>query len=135
GLKPFEQMTRVVDLLEHSVYEHGSLRLEGDRISFTLRNPPLRTGAFESIRLLWDGTVVAPATASLAAGSQSPQYLGSISRNAPISLPVGRRSVFSFPRIGEINGEHAVRLELQSVAIPPRVWFEFSDHVQLPAAP
>lgn len=129
GLQPVEELTRVAELLERSVYEVGSLRTDGAEVTFLLRNPPLRTGAFESARLLWDGSLRPIAGAWAAEPAGAPRALESLTRAAPLTLPVGRRTRFGFPAPGDVAGVHRVRLELQSVAIPPRIWFEFSDRV------
>lgn len=130
GLRPLEEMTRVAELLEHSVYEHGSLVRAGAGVSFVLLNPPLRMGAFSRASLTWDGAPVAPECSFVLPGGRGPpRALSDLSRERPLTLPVGERSRFTLEPTTVSEGVHRVRLDLQSVAIPPRVWFEFSDRL------
>ena len=131
GLQPIEELARVAELLEHSVYEPGSLRSNGQEVVFTLRNPPLRTGAFDRARVFFDGALTPAANAWAAGPDGARQPLAALGRDAPLVVPVGRRTHFGFPWDGETGGSRKVRLELHSVAIPPLVWFEFSDHVRV----
>ncbi len=136
GLRPLEEMTRVAELLEHSVYQRGSLSVEAGRVSFVLLNPPLRMGAFSRITLSWDGTPIPPERSSVVVGgSGPPRPLSDLSRERPLVLPVGERTRFWFEPPVVSEGTHAVRLDLQSVAIPPRVWFEFHDRLDGVPAP
>lgn len=135
GLQPVEELTRVAELLEHSVYELGSLRGDGREVRFVLRNPPLRTGAFGSVRLFWDGAPQPTAGAWAAGPDGTRRPLDALRRESPLLLPVGRRTRFGFPFAGPVAGVHRVRLELRSVAIPPTIWMEFSDRLQEEARP
>lgn len=130
GFRPLEEMVRVAELVESSVYEHGSLTTDGTRVRFRLLNPPLRMGAFSRITLRWDGTAVPPSAAQISSeASRPPTRFDEISAEQPISIPVGRRTEIVFRTDQRASGPHRVRLELQSVAIPPAVWLEFSDRL------
>jgi hypothetical protein len=53
-----------------------------------------------------------------------------VTKETPFVLPVGQRTEVR-ATVGDVAaGRHEVRLELQSVAIPPVVWFEFADQVR-----
>ncbi|HTP55263.1 MAG TPA: hypothetical protein VML53_01175 [Thermoplasmata archaeon] len=130
GTRPLEELTRLAELLEHSVYERGSLVASEGSVRFTLLNPPLRMGAFSRIGLAWDGIAVDASQVRIGTDpGGAVRTLASITRDAPATLPIGARSRFSFPVSGPVAGVHAVRLELHSAAIPPTVWLEFSDRV------
>ena len=136
GFQPLEEMVRVAELLEHSVYEKGSLTLLDGHVEFVLLNPPLRMGAFSSIRASMDGTPVPTDRAGvMIEPARTPRKLSTLSRQDPLTLPVGARSRFWLEAAGVGPGDHTIRLELQSVAIPPRVWLEFSDHLAIPPPP
>ena len=138
GVAPLEQITRLAEVIEHTVYEPGSLRAVAGRARFTLLNPPLRMGAFSSATIQWDGEPVDPARCTVETDGVRPaRALSTLSSTAPLGLPVGARSRFAFPVPDPTSGEHRVRLELTSVAIPPRIWLEFADRVaaDVPAEP
>ncbi|HYK94210.1 MAG TPA: hypothetical protein VEY07_09275 [Thermoplasmata archaeon] len=130
GLQPLEEMVRVAELLEHSVYERGSLVRRGSRIEFVLLNPPLRMGAFSSIAARLDDVPVAPEAAFISpGGTGASRAFSTITRDDPLTIPVGVRTRISLEAPQVEPGHRRVRLELHSRAIPPRVWFEFSDHL------
>ena len=130
GVRSLEGLVSVAELLEHSVYEPASLHTVPGGVSFVLRNPPLRMGAFSALRLLWNGSPVPPGACTVLAPPEArPRRFSEIDRSAPITLPIGRRSRF-FAGVVPGEGSQRVRLELQSVAIPPKVWLEFSDEVR-----
>ena len=136
GVRPLEEMTRVAELIEHSVYEKGSLGRRGESISFVLLNPPLRMGAFSEISLTFDSTPVPKDLVTVEPGPRAaPRTLADLSRDRPLTLPVGVRTRFRFTAPVTGPGPHRVRLDLHSVAIPPRVWFEFHDHLADDLAP
>ncbi len=132
GFRSLGGLVDVAELLEQSVYEPRSLARTPEGFGFTLLNPPLRMGAFSSVRLRWNGTVVDPAHATLALPEGPPRSLASIGPMVPVTLPVGRRTLFAVEAREVARGRHQVRLELQSVAVPPRVWFEFADELREP---
>ncbi|MCI4368638.1 MAG: hypothetical protein L3K09_03640 [Thermoplasmata archaeon] len=127
GFGSLEGLARTAELLEHSVYEAGSLRRLPDGLGFTLLNPPLRMGAFSEIRV-WVNEVPVPAdSASVTVeGESGPRRLSGVTALAPVSIPVGRRSRFRLALREVPSGTLTVRMEFDSVAIPPHVWVEFS---------
>ncbi len=132
GFEAVEEMFRVVELLESSVYERGSLTAAPGGVQFVLRNPPLRMGAFGMVRALWDGAAVDPGAATIRYPEfAQPRRFADISFEAPIVLEVGHRTHFFLPLPTPAEGKHLVRVELRSVAIPPTVWLEFEDHVRM----
>jgi hypothetical protein len=132
GFRSLEGLADVAELVEQSVYEPRSLGRTADGFGFTLLNPPLRMGAFSSLRLRWDQRPIDPRSATISLAGDAPRSLASIDPTSPVTLPVGRRTRFTVA-IGQVaRGRHHVRLELQSVAVPPKVWFEFSDELREP---
>ena len=128
GFRSLEGLTRIAELIEHSVYEPRSLTRTDEGVAFTLLNPPLRMGAFEEVRVLWDGRALPPESVTLAVpGTAARRSAADISRAEPVTIPVGQRTTVHLTLESPAPGSHHVRLELRSVAIPPRVWFEFSD--------
>lgn len=131
GFGSLEEMARVALFLERSVYEPQSLRTAPGGVTFALRNPPLRMGAFQAVDLFWDGRLLSrdKCTVRRDDGSAARRF-PEISRAAPLQLEPGCRTEF----VAEIgvpgHGAHSVQLELRSVAIPPTVWFQVSDHVR-----
>lgn len=129
GLRSLEDLGAFAELLQHSVYEAGSLRRVPGGIGFVFRNPPLRMGAFSAIRVFIDGqrhpdecAWVHPAGLPRALGFQEVRV------DAPLVVPVGQRTRFFLTGTDGLSaGSHEIRLELQSVAIPPVVWFSFDD--------
>ncbi|MCI4349978.1 MAG: hypothetical protein L3K15_00455 [Thermoplasmata archaeon] len=129
GLKSLEDLGAFAELLQHSVYESGSLTHVPGGLGFVFRNPPLRMGAFSAIRIFLDGERHPDASAWVHPGGVPRAIpLAEIGPDAPVVIPVGQRTHFLLTDVGTIAaGRHKVRLELQSVAIPPLVWFEFED--------
>lgn len=131
GVTSLEGLVSTAELLETSVYERGSLTRTPDGVRFTLLNPPLRMGAFDTVSLRWNGAPWAPASVRVrSAGPDAWRRLDEVDPDHPLTLPVGVRSVFELRGVPDAVGEQRVRLELHSVAIPPKVWFEFSDEVR-----
>lgn len=130
GLHSADRLAHVAEFLERSVYLTDSLRVVPGGVGFTLLNPPLRVGAFSSVRVAWDGLPIPPDHAFvLGEGHAIERSLLDITLSRPIELHPGERIDFRLAGPREISGTHRVRLELQSVAVPPLVWFEFSDAV------
>lgn len=128
GLKSLELLGSFAELIERSVYEPESLRRTPDGFGFVLRNPPLRMGAFSALRLFVDGERVAPEGAFVHPGGRdAPIAFAAISAADPVEIPIGRRTYIAARRPSIRDGKHQLRLEFQSVAIPPPVWFEFED--------
>ncbi len=129
GLRPLEALVWVALTVEEGVYQpHAFLRTD-EGLQFTLANPPLRTGAFESVRVLVDGSAVPAEQVELRCGPSAPsRSAASLSRTEPLLLGPGRPVDFRLTLPGlELGRRVTVRLEFQSVAIPPLVWLEFTD--------
>ena len=129
GSHSLEALLWVAETVESGVYRPGSLRRTSSGIAFVLDNPPLRAGAFAAARLLVDGTAVAPEMVRCRAmGSVSWQRFAELSTATPLELRPGMPTEVEAAVIPSRPDERiAVRLELTSLAIPPLVWFEFSD--------
>jgi hypothetical protein len=111
-----------------NVYEFGSLTRTPTGLSFNLRNPPLRMGAFSGIAVFLDGNQVPPSAIRLQfADEPNLLSLAQVSAENPVVIPIGRRTRFSLDTPPVSPGRHGFRLEMQSVAIPPLAWFEFDD--------
>ncbi len=135
GFRSLEGLTRIAELIEHSVYEARSLTRTADGVAFTLLNPPLRMGAFEEVRVQWDGQPLPLAAVAITLpGSAARRSAADLSRDAPVTIPIGERTTIHLDLPPPPPGPHHVRLELRSVAIPPRVWFEFTDTLREGAA-
>ncbi|MFY9716559.1 MAG: hypothetical protein WAK40_01290 [Thermoplasmata archaeon] len=131
GPHAVEALLWIAETVEESVYRAGSLHRNADGIGFTLENPPLRSGAFAAVRLLWNGVPVDPARLTIRTGAAgSGRVAGTLSRDAPIDLVAGD-PIELFAAVPEVTvGDSAtVRLELECPAIPPLVWIEFRDTV------
>lgn len=126
GTHSIEAMAGIAEVVAASVYRRGTLGRTEDGIRFVLQNPPLRLGAFGTATLVVNGSTVpgdrwtvAPADGARVAGSD-------ITAATPLELrpgvPVEIRAA-----VGPVGDTVRVRLELTSVAIPPRVWIEFDD--------
>jgi hypothetical protein len=130
GLRSLEGLVDVAELIEQSVYEPRSLRRTAGGFQFTLLNPPLRMGAFSSVKLLWDGATVEPSLAAMELPRAASRTLGSVTRADPITIPIGQRTAIAVQATNLARGRHHVRLELRSVAVPPLVWIEFTDELR-----
>ncbi|HEV2166032.1 MAG TPA: hypothetical protein VGS23_03500 [Thermoplasmata archaeon] len=130
GPAALEELARVGRFLEHAFYEPGSLVRTPTGVSFVLLNPPLRLGAFRSARLLFDKTPVpAERCAFDLEGGSGPRRFSELGPDRPLVHPPGRRMRYDLEIARPGRGRHEVRLELQSVAIPPLVWIEIFDSV------
>lgn len=126
GFRSLEGLLSVAEMLQHLVYEPGSLATTADGLEFTLLNPPLRMGAFRSITVALDGNSLPPAAVSVDSGNGA-TALATIGPDSPFTFPSGQRTRFAVVGIEPPGAALTVRLELQSVAIPPLVWYEFRD--------
>ncbi len=129
GTHSLEALLWVAETVEEGVYESGSLRRTPDGISFALDNPPLRTGAFESLVVRVNGDAVPGEGVRLRAGPGAPwRTAASLSRERPLALGPGDRTEFALTGpFGDGPEPITVRLELRVPAIPPLVWFEFRE--------
>jgi len=129
GTHSLEAMAWIAEVVESSIYRRGSLYRTADGIRFVLDNPPLRLGAFYRLGLQVNGTPVAPERWTIRAGSAAARTAASVGAASPVELRAGE-PVEVAASIGPLVGTVRVRLELDSVAIPPRVWMEFDDEVR-----
>lgn len=131
GLHSLEEMARIALYLESAVYDRGSLRPIPDGIAFALHSPPLRMGAFQRVSLTWDGRLL-PLVDCTAhpVDLPAPVRLDTIDRPHPLILPVGERIEFAAVVPPPEAGPHTIRVDLESVAIPPVVWFQLTDHLR-----
>ena len=128
GVRSIEELGRIAELVERSVYERHSLTRTPEGLRFTLLNPPLRMGAFSSLGLLLDGVPLPPERSWVRTGREDRRSFSSVDRDHPVTLPIGSRTTIEAEVSPSANkGAIRVRLDLRSVAIPPRVWFEFTD--------
>lgn len=135
GTSSLESLLRIAETVEESVYEAGSLRRStGGGLRFVLANPPLRIGAFRRLAVAVNGAPVPSAEVRFRSpGAPTWTEASSVSEQNPLVLVPGRRVEFEAGATGPPAGQEAtVRLELESVAIPPLVWFEFRERVGLP---
>ncbi|HTP54614.1 MAG TPA: hypothetical protein VML94_06635 [Thermoplasmata archaeon] len=132
GPHSVEALLWIAETVEESVYRVGSLRGDGQGIRFTLGNPPLRSGAFSAVRLLWNGVPVDPAAVQLCpGGSASWRTAASLSPGDPIELHTGEPiEVAAAVGLAPVGASVDLRLELECPAIPPLVWIEFRDTVR-----
>lgn len=136
GTSSLESLLRIAETVEESVYEAGSLRSTDRGVRFVLANPPLRMGAFRRVSVVLNGAPVPPTEVRCRpVGAPSWADGASISEANPLCLVPGRRVEFEIGATGLAQGrETTVRLELESVAIPPLVWFEFREKVGAPTS-
>lgn len=129
GVHSLETLLFLAETVEDSVYSRGSLRRSGDGLSFVLANPPLRMGAFSSLSARLDGVEVPPQETRIRSGVNGAwRTADAISRAAPLELRPGEPTEVALGRVGVGAGQPVtIRLELQSVAIPPLVWLEFTE--------
>lgn len=130
GAASLAELARVARFLERAFYEQGSFARSKVGFTFVLRNPPLRMGAFSEARLSIDGHRVDGDRVHVRFdGAQEVVRFDEISPSRPLVLPVGRRSRFSIEGVPVTAGEHTLRLELQSLAVPPLVWIEITEPI------
>ena len=128
GTRSLESLLRIAEIVEESVYVPGSLRPTANGLAFVLGNPPLRLGAFRSVRLHVNGTeLAADAVRFRATGEPAWRTAAEVDRERPLILRPGEPVEFEGRIAPRPRGETRIRLDLESVAIPPRVWFEFRE--------
>jgi hypothetical protein len=136
GPHALEAMAWVGLTVERSVYQPDSFLRTPTGLQFVLANPPLRTGAFAELRVGLDGRPPTATALRWRGLSETGWHAGTdVSRNHPLEFRPGEPLVF------EVDAPPAeepvpvrVRVELRSVAIPPLVWFEFTDTPRPPSA-
>jgi hypothetical protein len=128
GSHSLEAMLSVAETVENSVVEPDSLARSPGRLSFSLANPPLRTGAFSAIRVRVDGAAVPPDRVFLRTGAGAAwQPAAELSRAQPWRRGPGERTEFRVAVETATDRPLTVRLEFDCIAIPPLVWIEFTD--------
>ncbi|HKN06199.1 MAG TPA: hypothetical protein VJ021_01150 [Thermoplasmata archaeon] len=137
GMHSLEALLWVAETVEESVYVPRSLVRNAEGLSFMLANPPLRVGAFSSLRFWVDRVEVPSARVRLGTGSpRAWRTAAEISGAAPLELRPGEPTEVALDQVSTgVEREVTVRLELQSVAIPPLVWFEFTEAPRTEASP
>jgi hypothetical protein len=133
GLHSTVRLAYVAAFLERSVYARKSLRVVPDGVGFTLMNPPLRVGAFSAVRVAWDGAFHPPEqTFVRVQGHAVERSVADIVPARPIDLRPGQPIDFRLEGMPIDTESHRVRVELQNIAVPPLVWFEFTDTISEP---
>lgn len=138
GARSVGELARIGVYIQRSVYERGSLLQRPDGFSFRLPNPPLRLGAFGSLRLALDGIPLAPeATWVRTEPAREPRPASTIDREHPLLLLPGVPLEIGARRDPppSVGSTLSVRIVLGNIAIPPPVWMEFRDRVGPPREP
>jgi hypothetical protein len=129
GTQSVEALLWVAQTIEEGIYADGSFRRTAAGVAFAIDNPILRVGAFSELRVIVDGTPVPADRVRFRSGDGAPwRTAGSVAPEAPWELRPGDRSQFELEGVfGHENEPVTVRLELRTRAIPPLVWFEFTE--------
>lgn len=137
GTHSLEALIWIAESVEQSVYTPGSLVATADGLAFSLSNPPLRAGAFRGLRVRIDGGPVAPDRVRVrTTAGRTWRTAASVASDSPLALTPG--DPIDFEIVGlpvPMPRRPTVRLELDSVAIPPVVWVEFTDDVRAEVTP
>lgn len=131
GTHSIEALLWVAESVEEAVYVPGSLAATASGVGFELANPPLRAGAFRAVRVAIDGRLVPPDAVRFRTERRwSWRTAASVGSTDPFVMLPGEPTQFeAAPWAGPPGHRMTVRLELESVAIPPLVWVEFTDTV------
>lgn len=131
GTHSVEALLWVAETVEEGVYEAGSLRRTAEGISFALDNPPLRVGAFTSLRVRVGEAEVTGDRIRIRPGPGTAwRTAASVGPDAPFHLGPGDRSEFDLVgEFGSVRESVTVRIELRTPAVPPLVWFEFAEPI------
>lgn len=129
GTHSLTTLLSVGELVEQCVYERGSLAPTPTGLAFRLNNPPLRAGAFSSARLFVDRRPVPAEQTRVRSDPNDPwRTVAEFSAQRPWLLGPGEPVEVSADLILPTDTKQCtVRMELQSTAIPPLVWLEFTD--------
>ncbi|MGI0054542.1 MAG: hypothetical protein ACREB9_02085 [Thermoplasmata archaeon] len=137
GARTIEELVSLAELVEESVYARGSLEGSTGGLNFRLLNPPLRTGAFASLRIVLDGIPIAEERIRVRSGDGAAWRTATeIDRDRPLEMRPGQPTEVRIDGARPSPGSEVhLRLELQSIAIPPLVWLEITDVVRGVAGP
>lgn len=129
GTHSVEALLWVAETVEEGVYEAGSLHRTPAGVGFALDNPPLRVGAFTRLEVRVNGALAPGDIVRFRRGEgMAWRTASSISPSAPWELAPGDRTEFEVDgAFGDGADPVAVRLELHTPSVPPRVWFEFTE--------
>lgn len=131
GVHSLEALLWVAETVEESVYAKGSLVEVPGGVRFLLSNPPLRMGAFYSVRAWLNGVAVVPESFRFRSPPTEPwRAAAEVTRAAPLDLLPGVPTEVELTTPDPDLTRHreiTVRLELASVAIPPLVWLELTE--------
>jgi hypothetical protein len=129
GTQSVEALLWVAQSIEEGIYSDGSLRRTRDGIAFALENPILRVGAFGELNLIVNGAPIPGDRVRFRSGEGTEwRAADSVRRESPWELRPGDRSQFEIRgEFGRGSDSITVRLELRTRAIPPLVWFEFTE--------
>ncbi len=129
GAQSLEALAWIAQTVENSVYVRDSLTRTPTGFRFSLANPPLRIGAFSELRLLVEGTAIPGDRVRFRLGpGQAWRTSAELSGDHPLELEGGSGLEFEADwAMAGVPETVTVRLELQSVAIPPLVWIEFRE--------
>ena len=125
-------LAQIAEIVEDSVYEPRSLRATPRGIRMVLQNPPLRVGAFASIQVQVNGVDIPSERARFRTnGLEEFRSFVEVSRNNPFTMIPGQRTEMELDLVEPpLKGPKTIHLSFRSVAIPPLVWFEFTDTVR-----
>ncbi len=127
GSHSLESLLRIAETVEESVYVPGSLETTPRGLRFALENPPLRMGAFRALRAFVNGAAVGPASVRFRSPGGAWRDVRDLGHDRPLELLPGTKVDFELDVSPPPAGEVTVRLELENIAIPPLVWFEFRE--------
>lgn len=129
GTHSLAALLSMAELVEQSVYARGSLIWTPSALAFRLNNPPLRTGAFSSLGVSVDRVAIPPERVRFRIGPGfSWRSASNLAADRPLELRPGLPTEVELGTTEPTDPKNVtVRLELRSVAIPPLVWFEFTD--------
>ncbi|MFZ1024452.1 MAG: hypothetical protein WAN87_10000 [Thermoplasmata archaeon] len=127
-------LARIAEIVEDSVYAPQSLWATPQGIRFVLQNPPLRVGAFGSIQARVNGVEAPPERARFrTAGQEGFRSFRDVSRDLPLTMIPGQRTEVELDLAAPLpKGPVTIHLSVRSIAIPPLVWFEFTDTIHAP---
>ncbi|MFG1529744.1 MAG: hypothetical protein AAFA34_00505 [Thermoplasmata archaeon] len=139
GLAAVESLAEIGELLEQSVVASSGIRRGETGIEFELLNPPLRDGAFGRVTVRCNGAAVPPERLWFRPGEGSAwRTAAEVTPRAPLLWRPGEAFQWRLEGVDPPDDRPVqLRLELESVAIPPLVWVEFQGRPRhrLPIGP